>query len=110
MRRVMSGMDCGTSSGIINEFDDDGFERRTQENRRSKKEHHICIRFRQTGASKHFGVLERCLLVRIYFVFYNSVHSVHPSRRNIKSTRWLFGIDLIKCGRSFIYDAETLKV
>lgn len=29
MRRVMSGMDCGTSSGITNDFNDDGFERRT---------------------------------------------------------------------------------
>lgn len=74
MRRVMNGMDCGISSGITNDFNDDGFEMRTQENRISKKEQHICTRVRQTGASKHLGVLERYLLRRIYFGFYKSVH------------------------------------
>lgn len=68
MRRVMSGMDCGTSSGITNDFNDDGFERRTQENRMSKKEQPTCTRSRQTGASKHFGVLEEYLLWRIHLV------------------------------------------
>lgn len=43
MRRVMSGMDCGTSSGITNEFDDDGLERRTQEDRRSKERSNLSV-------------------------------------------------------------------